>query len=397
MGQKNFKGTVSISKADGRIRLRWRYQGQRYSLNLFHYNKANISPAKRIALQMEDDMLNGNFDSTLNKYKNSDNGQSPLQLPIQKPAKETGTLKQAIEGTKTIVQFFEEWTRLYRQRDCEVDKHYYALRNNIKRWGDFDENNVLTKLNTETYSAKTYNERLTMLNAFSRWLIKVKIWPYNPFEDVTRRKVKKVINTSRKPFTVDEIKKILNAIKNDTYCPKNSRFTHSYYYPFIYFIFKTGVRNAEAVGLRVSNVNVTNKSITIKEVMARTMKGTNAAQRVRKETKNGKVRLLPLTADLYKVLKPLIEGKDEDGLVFISPKGLAIDDRMFHRRIFRPVLKALQIQYRVLYACRHTFNSRCIDAGMTPVMTAFLMGNNPETALRNYTHQLNIPKELPNI
>jgi integrase len=30
-------------------------------------------------------------------------------------------------------------------------------------------------------------------------------------------------------------------------------------------------------------------------------------------------------------------------------------------------------------------------------MTAFLMGNNPETALRNYTHQITIPKELPNI
>jgi integrase len=30
-------------------------------------------------------------------------------------------------------------------------------------------------------------------------------------------------------------------------------------------------------------------------------------------------------------------------------------------------------------------------------MTAFLMGNNPETALKRYTHQITIPKELPNI
>jgi hypothetical protein len=26
-----------------------------------------------------------------------------------------------------------------------------------------------------------------------------------------------------------------------------------------------------------------------------------------------------------------------------------------------------------------------------------LMGNNPETALRNYTHQITIPRDLPNI
>jgi integrase len=83
--------------------------------------------------------------------------------------------------------------------------------------------------------------------------------------------------------------------------------------------------------------------------------------------------------------------------LFQSFNGLAIDDRMFQRRVFKPILKQLNIEDRVLYACRHTFGSRCIDAGITPVMTAFLMGNNPETALRNYTHQITIPRDLPNI
>jgi len=62
---------------------------------------------------------------------------------------------------------------------------------------------------------------------------------------------------------------------------------------------------------------------------------------------------------------------------------------------FKKVLLSLGIDERVLYACRHTFGSRCIDEGVSPVMTAFLMGNNPETTLRNYTHQLNIPDNLP--
>jgi integrase len=30
-------------------------------------------------------------------------------------------------------------------------------------------------------------------------------------------------------------------------------------------------------------------------------------------------------------------------------------------------------------------------------MTAFLMGNNPETALRRYTHQMSLPTELPDV
>jgi integrase len=102
-----------------------------------------------------------------------------------------------------------------------------------------------------------------------------------------------------------------------------------------------------------------------------------------------------MTDDLEELLKPQIVGKESDDLVFQSFSGGAIDDRMFQRRVFSVVLKELNIPHRVLYACRHTFGSRCIESGINPVMTAFLMGNNPETALRNYTHQLNIPKELP--
>ena len=176
-----------------------------------------------------------------------------------------------------------------------------------------------------------------------------------------------------------------------------SRSKPSHYYPFIYFIFKTGVRNAEAIGLRVSNIDKVNKHIHIKEVLARTLKGTSAALRVRKETKNGKERILPLTPDLLDVLIPVIDGRKNDDLVFQSPTGLAIDDNNFQPRIFKKILKELKIEERVLYACRHTFGSRCIDSGITPVMTAFLMGNNPETALRNYTHVIDIPTELPKI
>jgi integrase len=165
----------------------------------------------------------------------------------------------------------------------------------------------------------------------------------------------------------------------------------------LYFIFKTGVRNAEAVGLRVGSIDFKGKTITIKEALARTVNGTHAAARVRKETKNGKVRIIPMTEDLEELLLPQTIEKGHDDLVFQSFSGESIDDRMFQRRVFSVVLKKLNIPHRVLYACRHTFGSRCIESGINPVMTAFLMGNNAETALRNYTHQMSIPKELPKI
>ena len=100
MGQKNIKGTVSITDTDGRIRLRWRYCTIRYSINLNSYNKVNLLIAKKTALQIEQDIANDKFDYSLNSYKTEP--ENPLSV------------------NKSIVQYFEEWTSNIKQMDCEI-------------------------------------------------------------------------------------------------------------------------------------------------------------------------------------------------------------------------------------------------------------------------------------
>lgn len=376
MGIKNQKGTVSIENYRSRLRLRWRHKGVRFQISLSAYNKINLPSAKKIALEIERDIALDIFDESLAKYKGN-----PLNIPV----------------IKSFVQLYEEWVTTNLNMDCEINVNYNAFRNMIRKWEDVNEKNVLKIFNQEKFCATTYNRRLTMLKHFVSWLVKMKVWKTNSVADIKSKKVKKIVSSKRKPFTEGEISKILEAFKNDTFTSKSSAYKHSQYYPFIYFIFKTGVRNAEAIGLRAEKINIPAKTILINEVLARSLKGTSSQQRIRKETKNGKERLLPLTPDLLAVLNPVLEGKSSDDLLFTTANGLPIDDNNFQKRIFKPILKKLEIDERVLYACRHTFGSRCIDGGITPVMTAFLMGNNPETALKNYTHQLNIPSELPKI
>lgn len=378
MGTKNSKGTVSIENIGKRIRLRWRFQKTRFSLSLFHFTKASLQEAKKISLLIENDMLAGTFDVSLGRYK---------------PA----ALLQAFQPDKSLVEHFEVWVKDYRNMDCEKDIDYYSTRSMLKRWGHFDVSTVVLHFSKETFAPKTYNRRLTLLRSFFTWAKKTGITVENPLEDVLPKKTRKTEKPNRKPFTEEDIKKILGAIKNNEFCSKHTLFKHSHYYSFVYFLFKTGARNAEAVGLRVQNVNLLTNTIHIKEVLARSIKGTNAAARVRKDTKNGKHRVFPLTEDLKSILEPLVTNKKPDDLVFPSHTGLAIDDSMFQKRILRKILNGLNIEHRVLYACRHTFNSRCIEAGINPVTTAFLMGNNPETALRNYTHLISLPDKLPSI
>lgn len=378
MGRKNTKGSVSIIQDGQRIRLRWRYQQKRYSLNLFSFTKVNLLHAKRVAFEIERDILNGHFDQTLTRYKPA-SVQETL-LPIKKP----------------LVEHFEEWVRVYRNMDCDRDIDYQSTRSMMKRWGRWDESTFVQHFGKEAIGARTYNRRLTLLKSFFQWTKKNGITKENPLEDVLPRKAKNTEKANRKPFTEEEIRRILEAVKNDTFC-RCTNFRHSHYFPFLYFVFATGVRNAEAVGLRVQHVDIAGGYIHIKESLARSIKGTNPAARVRKETKNGKHRVLPLTDDLRILLFPLLQNKKPDALVFLSPKGNAIDDNQFQKRIFRKVLQKLGIEHRVLYACRHTFASRCLQAGFTPVSTAFLMGNNPQTMLRNYTHMLDLPNSLPKV
>ncbi|MBN9181013.1 MAG: tyrosine-type recombinase/integrase, partial [Microbacterium sp.] len=289
--------------------------------------KSNLTEARKTALQIEQDILHQQFDTTLNKY----NGKPEELLQQQNPQQEKGT----------IVQYFEEWTRVYKQMDCEKHTNYNSVRNMLRKWDKIDVTNIHLKLNAETFCGATYNRRLTMLKDFVKWLVKSGVWQCNPLEDISPKRYKKPKQSKRKPFAEDEIKRILEAFRTDAYCSQYSPFKHSHYYPFIYFIFKTGVRNAEAIGLRVGNVDIANKTVAIKEVMARSLGSTSSAQRIRKETKNGKERYLPLTSDLHSILYPLIEGRGKEALVFESPTGLAIDDHNFQRRIFKKILKEL--------------------------------------------------------
>jgi integrase len=69
MGQKNLKGTVTISNYKGRIRLSRRYNAKRYSLSTGTYNRENLLTAKKVSLLIEQDMKYGRFDEDLSRYK----------------------------------------------------------------------------------------------------------------------------------------------------------------------------------------------------------------------------------------------------------------------------------------------------------------------------------------
>jgi integrase len=418
MGRRKLALLVSIDNDKGKIRLRWTHNSKRCSVNLsWPYKKSYLSKAKKIAERIEDDIRNNRYDLSLLKYKNftlnnflsptarvedttgdlaaqlaekqkySQNNHVSSVIPLNHPAEK--------ERSNEFVTRFEDWTVNYRSTNCETNIEHHLLKKMLSRWNIFSTEEVVGKLQGEKISERTFNRRLWLLKQFFSWMFKRKHISENPLEDVCRKRVNKKEIATHKPFTLEETQRILHAFKTDQFVHPCSHYTHSHYYPFVYFLFSTGVRNAEAVGLRVQHVDVVKNRLQIERALARTIKGTHPKARIDKETKNGKVRYLPLSPELKEVLSPLLINKQPKDLVFNSVTRLCIDDRTFTRRVFKPVLKALNIEYRTLYACRHGFSSRLLAAGVNPVTTAFLLGNNPETALRYYTHMIDVPEVLP--
>ena len=190
MGHKNQKGTVSITQYKGRIRLRWRQESNRYSMNLNACSELNLIQAKKVAIQIEQDMVLGNFDQSLSKYSGKE---SKSSLPRM-----------------NFSELFEHWVKNYKQMDCDVHTNYNSTRNMIRKWGMVNSGNILRKFNSLPNLAVTYNRRLTILQSFIDWLVDKQIWHSNPLSSVQRKKIQRKTLEKREPFTQDEISRILN-------------------------------------------------------------------------------------------------------------------------------------------------------------------------------------------
>jgi integrase len=133
---KTNKGQVSISNYKGRIRLRWRHEGKRFSLSLNAFNSQNLIHSRKVALQIELDILSNQFDHSLVRYG----------------AKSTVKIDEQVTPQSTV-QHFEKWVKEFKQLDCEKNTDYHHLRNTLRKWSELTPDEMLSKLNAKSYSS----------------------------------------------------------------------------------------------------------------------------------------------------------------------------------------------------------------------------------------------------
>lgn len=377
---KTAKGSVALENSNNRLRLRWSCEGQRYCLALgLPYTPVNLKLAQKTASQIELDIASGNFDASLDKYKNKQPSKKKPLTPVSKDY---------------LLPLWDKWVSSLGLSARTHNGHYRAIRTHIEKANPLLAESVWYE-SIESISPGIFNNYLGYLKKCLDWAVSEKLTFENPYNRIKRRKA---VKKSIKPFTTEEITKILNAFRTNLFCSKSSAYTHSHYADFVEFLFLSGVRISEAIGLQVKHIDFERNELVICSVLARGDKGqTNAAQRVRKETKTGNIRHLTLTPRLREMLEARCQNLEADSLIFTSPNGNPIDDRMFLRRQWKPVLEGLGVEYRRLYTTRHTLASMAIEQGIPLTSVAYLLGHVDTTMVaRVYGHMINRPS-LPEI
>jgi len=346
----------------GSIQLKFSFSGKRYSFNPIpggtYNNKRDLATARAIAHRIQIDILAGCFDSSLDKYR---------LLP-----------KQNKPRPSRLLELWDLWIDSLDLSPATKANHYKAVRTMIvksnpklmdTRW-----------LTGSTLAPRTIRDRLSMLRCCYNWAVTQDLVDANPYLNI---KLKKSSPTRIKPFTTPEILAILEGF--DQLAP---HYTH-----FVKFLFLTGVRLSEAIGLRWVDVDFSRSEITIAESLPKDPTG-NGYTRIRKSTKTGSVRVLPISQRLRETLEAIAPTYE---LVFTTPLGHIIDADNFRMRHWKPILKAVDVPYRKIHNCRHTMISHALEQGIAPAGIAYLAGHcDTRMVLTTYGHMINKP-QLPEL
>lgn len=225
-------------------------------------------------------------------------------------------------------------------------------------------------------SPLTLKERITLIKGCWDWAQKQGLLESNPWGEL---RVRVPPQPKPRPFTKDEVRKILAAFQQSRY--------YRHYADFVEFMFHTGLRTGEGIGLRWEHVSPDCSQIWI---------GESISRGVRKETKTNVARTLTLPLDLQKMLMRRRETAEGE-LVFTAPRGGPIDDHNFRNRAWEKCLNVAGVEYRKPYITRSTFVSHCLASGMNPAALAELTGHDIETLYRDYAGSIESTPKVPKL
>lgn len=213
-------------------------------------------------------------------------------------------------------------------------------------------------------SNTSVNRKISSLKSYYKFLLKIKVIQQNP---LLKHKSLKTAKNVQIPFSEKELNDVFNLNNFD------SGFEGVRNQLIIELFYTTGMRRAELIGLRLSNVDLSNKTIKV----------------LGKRNKERIIPLLDCTVQLIKVYldkKKIQVLKEENDLLILSKKGNKISESFVYRLIndyFSTVSQKVKKSPHVL---RHSFATHLLNNGADLNSVKELLGHSSLSSTQIYTH-----------
>ena len=238
---------------------------------------------------------------------------------------------------------------------------------------------VLNRMADEGYKNTSIMQAKATLHNMLDYAYQNNVLSKNPCTKVVQYNIGEK-SSNREALSVDEQRKILKAISGNKY-EKQYRFA-----------LQTGLRAGELIGLEWKDVDFGNKTISVK----RTCRYKYKLKEWRigdPKSRNGK-RTIPLTEEAFEILNEqkridhslkMIELKWKD-TIFLRPDGKPANNTELDIELYT-VCKKNGLSKISMHILRHTFATRCAEAGMIPKTLQMILGHsNIATTMNIYVH-----------
>ncbi len=350
-----------IRARSGKLSVDFYYMGMRCREMTFLLDTpANQKKLKKIVETMEAEITLGTFDYS--KY-----------FPKSPRAVEMTQLRSRAQSLATNVPTFSEFARVWlAEKEIEWRTSYRrkvhtTVNNYLRPEFGFKVINTIEKAdllafraslakvkygkNQESLSVTRINQIMIPL----RMILKEASERYGfetPFKNINNLKESK---TDVMPFTLDEVWKILDNVRED----------FRIYYLVRFF---TGMRTSEIDGLKWKNVDFSRREIKVREALVDGEMGDTKTR-----GSNREIHMSQLVYDALMKQYTVTGTKSE--YVFCNRDGDPLEYRNVNRRVWHPTLYLLNIPARRAYQTRHTAATLWLAAGENPEWIARQLGH----------------------
>ncbi|WP_272022039.1 tyrosine-type recombinase/integrase [Olleya namhaensis] len=211
---------------------------------------------------------------------------------------------------------------------------------------------------------RSINRKISALNSFFKFLLKIKEVKINPLSK------HKALKTSKKvqiPFSENEITTVLDQISH------NSDFEGLRNKLIIELFYSTGMRRIELINIKLKDADLENKTIKI----------------LGKRNKERIVPLLPSIVESivnYKTERNKLEVITDQTHLFLTKKGVKIYETLVYRIINDYFSKASSKVKKSPHILRHSFATHLLNQGAEINAVKELLGHSSLAATQVYTH-----------